>query len=165
MRCWACPGAKRMRRRPRLLLLRPSGGQPFALGVDLVHDHEELVIKPAAPAVMATGLYAGTTLPDGGRPMLLLDPAGIAAVTGISLEAGAPPRPPGEAVEKRCRPCSSAISTGRGAACASPWWSGSRTCPAPPCVWPAARVRLAHKGRIMPVLGHDVPADGRPCAC
>ena len=28
---------------------------------------------------MENGIYAGTTLPDNGRPMLLLDPAGIAA--------------------------------------------------------------------------------------
>jgi two-component system chemotaxis sensor kinase CheA len=32
---------------------------------------------------MATGIYAGTTLPDNSRPMLLLDVAGIAAKAGI----------------------------------------------------------------------------------
>ena len=46
-----------------------------------------LVVKPAAPAVMATGLYAGTTLADDGSPILLLDPAGLAQVGGIRLEA------------------------------------------------------------------------------
>jgi len=66
-----------------LVVLRPAGGDRFALGVDTVHDHEELVVKPAAPAVMATGIYAGTTLPDNGRPMRLLDPGGIAAHAGI----------------------------------------------------------------------------------
>src|SRR5205823_4513464 len=40
----------------------------------------------AAPAVMATGLYAGTTLADDGSPILLFDPAGIAAVGGVKLE-------------------------------------------------------------------------------
>ena len=34
------------------------------------------MVKPAAPAVMAAGLYAGTTLADDGRPILLLDPVG-----------------------------------------------------------------------------------------
>ena len=33
-------------------------------------------MKPAAPAVMATGLYAGTTLADDGSPILLFDPGG-----------------------------------------------------------------------------------------
>jgi len=51
-----------------------------------VHDHEELVVKPAAPAVMAAGLYAGTTLADDGRPILLLDPAGMAKQAGLSFD-------------------------------------------------------------------------------
>ena len=55
--------------------------------VDRIHDHEELVVKPAAPAVMATGLYAGTTLADDGSPILLFDPAGLAQVGGVKLEA------------------------------------------------------------------------------
>src|SRR6185295_439885 len=43
----------------KLVLLKPAGGEVYALAVDAVHDHEELVVKPAAPAVMAAGLYAG----------------------------------------------------------------------------------------------------------
>jgi two-component system chemotaxis sensor kinase CheA len=71
-----------------LIVLRPAGGDVFALAVDKVHDHEELVVKPAAPAVMATGLYAGTTLADDGSPILLFDPAGLARVGGVKLENG-----------------------------------------------------------------------------
>lgn len=70
-----------------LVVLRPAGGDVYALSVDRIHDHEELVVKPAAPAVMATGLYAGTTLADDGSPILLMDPVGIAAVGGVKLEA------------------------------------------------------------------------------
>jgi two-component system chemotaxis sensor kinase CheA len=66
-----------------LVVLKPAGGDAYALAVDAVHDHEELVIKPAAPAVMAVGLYAGTTLADDGKPVLLLDPCGIAASASI----------------------------------------------------------------------------------
>ena len=69
-----------------LVVLRPAGGDVYALSVDRIHDHEELVVKPAAPAVMATGLYAGTTLADDGSPILLFDPAGLAQVGGIKLE-------------------------------------------------------------------------------
>jgi len=69
-----------------LIVLRPAGGDVYALSVDRIHDHEELVVKPAAPAVMATGLYAGTTLADDGSPILLFDPAGIAQVGGVKLE-------------------------------------------------------------------------------
>jgi two-component system chemotaxis sensor kinase CheA len=70
----------------RLIVLRPAGGDVYALAVDTIHDHEELVVKPAAPAIMATGLYAGTTLADDGSPILLLDPGGVAIVGGVKLE-------------------------------------------------------------------------------
>jgi two-component system chemotaxis sensor kinase CheA len=69
-----------------LIVLRPAGGDVYALSVDRIHDHEELVVKPAAPAVMNTGLYAGTTLADDGSPILLFDPAGLAQVGGVKLE-------------------------------------------------------------------------------
>jgi two-component system chemotaxis sensor kinase CheA len=69
-----------------LVVLRPAGGDVYALSVDRIHDHEELVVKPAAPAVMATGLYAGTTLADDGSPILLFDAAGLAQVGGIKFE-------------------------------------------------------------------------------
>jgi len=70
-----------------LIVLRLSGGDVYALSVDRIHDHEELVVKPAAPAVMATGLYAGTTLADDGSPILLFDASGLAEVGGVKLEA------------------------------------------------------------------------------
>jgi two-component system chemotaxis sensor kinase CheA len=69
-----------------LIVLKPAGGDLYALAVDKVCDHEELVVKPAAPIVMATGLYAGTTLADDGSPVLLLDPAGVANVAGLVLD-------------------------------------------------------------------------------
>lgn len=63
--------------RNMLVVLNAPGGR-YALAVDAVLDPEELVVKPAAPIVMASGCYAGQTLPDTGLPMLLLDPAGLA---------------------------------------------------------------------------------------
>jgi len=78
------PGAARDDQ--KLILLKPAGGDVYALAVDSVHDHEELVVKPAAPAVMAAGLYAGTTLADDGSPILLLDPSGLANCAGIRFD-------------------------------------------------------------------------------
>ena len=74
------------REEQKIILLKPAGGDVYALIVDAVHDHEELVVKPAAPAVMAAGLYAGTTLADDGRPILLLDPSGMAKQAGIRFD-------------------------------------------------------------------------------
>ena len=70
-----------------LMLIGSPSGVPFALGVDTVENHEELVIRPASPPIMAAGIFAGMTLPDNGRPMLLLDPAGIAQVAELPKEA------------------------------------------------------------------------------
>jgi two-component system, chemotaxis family, sensor kinase CheA len=69
-----------------LIIIRPAVGATFALNVASVIDNEELVVKPGAPLVMAAGLYAGTTLPDNGRPMLLLDASGLADAIGAQEE-------------------------------------------------------------------------------
>jgi two-component system, chemotaxis family, sensor kinase CheA len=79
-------GSEVKQRDRTLVVLRPAGGDVYALSVDRIHDHEELVVKPAAPAIMATGLYAGTTLADDGSPILLFDPVGLAQVGGVKLE-------------------------------------------------------------------------------
>lgn len=71
---------------PRLLAIVAVRDGRYAMAVDSVIDTEELVVKPAAPAVMATGLYAGQTLPDSGLPLLLLDGAGIAAAAGLQFQ-------------------------------------------------------------------------------
>lgn len=61
-----------------IMVVRSATGVPYAMGVAAVENHEELVIRPASPLIMATGVYAGMTLPDNGKPMLLLDAAGLA---------------------------------------------------------------------------------------
>lgn len=64
---------------PTLVMLRLASGDLFALAVEGIHSHGDLVVKPLAPAVMKSGLYAGSTLLDDGQPVLLLDVANIAA--------------------------------------------------------------------------------------
>lgn len=62
-----------------LVLLRLASGDLFALAVDRIDSHGDLVVKPLAPAVMKCGLYAGSALLDDGQPVLLLDVTRIAA--------------------------------------------------------------------------------------
>lgn len=68
-----------------LIVVRSSRHERFAVLVSAVFDHEELVVKPAAPSIMQAGFYAGTALPDNGLPLLLLDVAGLASVAGLRL--------------------------------------------------------------------------------
>ena len=67
-----------------LVVVNPLGGATYAISVAELFDSQDLVIRPACPAIMAAGAYAGMTLPDTGHPMLLLDPAGIAELAHIA---------------------------------------------------------------------------------
>lgn len=57
----------------------------IAFAVDAVHDHEDAVIKPIAPALTSTGLYTGATLLDDGTPVLALDIASIGLRSGMLI--------------------------------------------------------------------------------
>ena len=75
--------ASEARRELTLVLLRLASGDLFALVVERIHSHGDLVVKPLAPAVMKSGLYAGSTLLDDGQPVLLLDITNIAALHNL----------------------------------------------------------------------------------
>lgn len=145
---------------PTLVVLRPAGGAFFALSVDAVHDHEELVVKPAAPAVMATGIYAGTTLPDNGRPMLLLDPAGIAAASGVAAQPLAPSET--EAGDGEAAPLVQTLlfrdTDGSDRAVRLAVVERIEEVPASAARFTAGRLRIAHNGQLLPVVGHCDPA-------
>ncbi|HEX7710889.1 MAG TPA: chemotaxis protein CheA [Sphingomonadaceae bacterium] len=69
-----------------LVVIRLVGGDQFGIAVDRIIDHEELVVKPVAPALMKTGFYVGTTQLDDGSPILMLDISGIAREAGLIRE-------------------------------------------------------------------------------
>jgi two-component system chemotaxis sensor kinase CheA len=71
---------------PVLVMLRLASDDVFALAIDGIHSHGDLVVKPLAPAVMKCGLYAGSALLDDGQPVLLLDIPNIAAQNGLVFE-------------------------------------------------------------------------------
>ena len=73
-----------------MVMLRLANGELFALGVDDIHSHGDIVVKPLAPAVMKAGIYAGSTLLDNGQPVLLLDVTSIAAENKIASDLRKP---------------------------------------------------------------------------
>jgi two-component system chemotaxis sensor kinase CheA len=67
------------------VFVRLARGDLYALAVDRVLDNEDLVVKPLAPAIMATGIYSGSTLLDDGHPILMLDMPNIAQIYGLGV--------------------------------------------------------------------------------
>ena len=67
---------------PVLVVVKAGHNELFALGVDAVEDYEDLVVKPLAPCLMQ-GVFAGSTLQNDGRPVLMLDMRRVAARQGL----------------------------------------------------------------------------------
>jgi len=68
------------------VILRLGWGDLYALAVDRIFDHHELVIKPLSPGIMQSGLFVGCTQLDDGTPVLVLDVAAIGYAAGIPRE-------------------------------------------------------------------------------
>jgi len=145
-----------------LVLLRLAGGDLFALVVERIHSHGDLVVKPLAPAVMKSGLYAGSTLLDDGQPVLLLDVASIAARHDLvsdgrarSLEAAA-----SEAARSRVAAPRAMLFTdfaGRRAAVRLELVQRIETAPLAAIDRSGGRARVVIDGLILPLVGLPDP--------
>lgn len=76
-----------------MIMVRLASGDLFALAVDGIHSHGDIVVKPLAPALMRARVYAGSTLLDDGQPVLLLDVTNIAEQANILSDLSARLRP------------------------------------------------------------------------
>lgn len=85
-----------------LVMLKLASGDQFALAVESIYQHGDLVIKPLAPAIMKIGLFAGTSLLETGQPILLLDVTDIANRYGVLSEART--RAPNSQFSTECSP-------------------------------------------------------------
>ncbi|HEU4649831.1 MAG TPA: chemotaxis protein CheW, partial [Croceibacterium sp.] len=72
------------------VILRLGWGDLYAMAVDRIFDHHELVIKPLSPGIMHSGLFVGCTQLDDGTPVLVLDVAAIGYGAGIPRELHRP---------------------------------------------------------------------------
>ena len=66
-----------------LLIVKIASGDLFALAVDQVVSHEELVVKPLSDPIMASNLYTGASLLDDGSLVLMLHVAGLSEQEGL----------------------------------------------------------------------------------
>jgi two-component system chemotaxis sensor kinase CheA len=72
------------------VILRLGWGDLYALEIERIFDHQELVIKPLSPAIMACGMFVGCTQLDDGLPVLVLDVAALGYAGGIPRELRRP---------------------------------------------------------------------------
>ncbi len=143
---------------PTLVMLRLASGELFALAVEAIHSHGDLVVKPLAPAVMRCGLYAGSSLLDDGQPVLLLDIARIAAAHELVSDARARVRQPVEAAAQQAvrnlpRAMLFTDFAGRRSAVRLELVRRIETAPVSAIDRSAARPRAVIDGMILPLVG------------
>ncbi|MFP4464971.1 MAG: chemotaxis protein CheW [Alphaproteobacteria bacterium] len=64
------------------IVIAEVGGYQFGIIVDRVFDTEEIVVKPVAQMLKGLKLFSGNTILGDGRVIMILDPNGIANVSG-----------------------------------------------------------------------------------
>ena len=148
-----------------LVLLRLVSGDLFALVVDRIHSHGDLVVKPLAPAVMKSGLYAGSTLLDDGQPVLLLDVTNIAARHDLVSDGRARVLQPVEDDAAEAQNAARAMLftdfAGRRSALRLELVQRIETAPMAAINRSAARPRVVIDGMILPLVGMpDAPLKG-----
>ncbi|MCB1557807.1 MAG: chemotaxis protein CheW, partial [Alphaproteobacteria bacterium] len=66
----------------KYIIVTQVGNYSFGLIVDQVFDTEEIVVKPVAKILKDIELFSGNTILGDGSVIMILDPGGIAKVTG-----------------------------------------------------------------------------------
>ncbi len=66
----------------KYIIVTQVGNYSFGLIVDQVFDTEEIVVKPVAKILKDIDLFSGNTILGDGSVIMILDPGGIAKVTG-----------------------------------------------------------------------------------
>jgi len=79
------------------------GDTRFGLVVDEVFDTAEIVVKPIGRLVKQLQAYAGCTITGDGRVIMILDPAGVAAMAAISSRSASQQEAQAEAEAARRR--------------------------------------------------------------
>jgi two-component system, chemotaxis family, sensor kinase CheA len=76
-------------RTEEFIVVAQAGGRTFGIVVDGVFDTEEIVVKPVSSLLRDIPLFSGTTILGDGSVIMIIDPNGIAATVGASIDAKA----------------------------------------------------------------------------
>lgn len=80
------PPASAQERDEGLIVVLRTGGNTYGLMVDSVADFQEIVVKPLGRSLSDLAVYTGNTILGDGSVVLILDPGGIARVSGIKAK-------------------------------------------------------------------------------
>lgn len=72
-----------------LVMVLQIGSARFGVCVDAVLDTEEIVVKPSSGLLSTLTVYAGNTILGDGTVVMILDPAGLAELSGASTQDSA----------------------------------------------------------------------------
>jgi two-component system, chemotaxis family, sensor kinase CheA len=76
-------------RTEEFIVVAQASGRTFGIVVDGVFDTEEIVVKPVSSLLRDIPLFSGTTILGDGSVILIIDPNGIAATVGASIDSKA----------------------------------------------------------------------------
>ncbi|MDB5569582.1 MAG: ATPase, partial [Hyphomicrobiales bacterium] len=80
------PPASHQERAEGLIVVLRTGGNTYGLLVDSVADFQEIVVKPLGRTLADLAVYTGNTILGDGSVVLILDPSGVARVSGIKAK-------------------------------------------------------------------------------
>jgi two-component system chemotaxis sensor kinase CheA len=133
--------------------------RPFGLVVAMVHDTEEIVVKPLGRHLKGIPLFAGATILGDGRVSLILDVVGLAQTAGVvsgtrGRQASAQDRP---VTEGGARQKVLLFDAGEGTRMALPLDQVARLeeVPSTAIEYSAGREVVQYRGRIMPLVRLD----------
>jgi two-component system chemotaxis sensor kinase CheA len=71
------------------IVVAQASGRTFGIVVDGVYDTEEIVVKPVSSLLRDIPVFSGTTILGDGSVIMIIDPNGIAATVGASIDSKA----------------------------------------------------------------------------
>jgi two-component system, chemotaxis family, sensor kinase CheA len=82
-------GEEGKNRTEEFIVVAQASGRTFGIVVDGVFDTEEIVVKPVSSLLRDIPLFSGTTILGDGSVIMIVDPNGIAATVGATIDGKA----------------------------------------------------------------------------
>lgn len=156
-------GAEEDEKVNRYIVVTQVGGYLFGIIVDRVFDTEEIVVKPVAGILKDIEIFSGNTILGDGSVIMILDPAGIAKMTGEveAIESGAASKAEEARADGRKKTSLLLFRAGYGAPKAVPLSLVSRleNIKTSAIEYAGNNVLIQYRGQLMPLVPFDSGMD------